>query len=153
RPLFLRRELDEDTLGEFNRVELPDGSQWPLNAVRDPKGRQRDYRHHIERLLADHPGARLFRPWPITNGGTRANQMDAIELGGQTYLPPKGRCWSHTTRTTQAELPGMIRVKLAGRLIASGKSLDYKRYLDDFPLKSLSNWWDGLGGASNPIYV
>jgi adenine-specific DNA-methyltransferase len=44
-------------------------------------------------------------------------------------------------------------LKAAKRLIASGGSLDAKRYLNDFPFKALSNWWDGLGGAADPIYV
>jgi adenine-specific DNA-methyltransferase len=47
----------------------------------------------------------------------------------------------------------MDRLRRAGRLVASGKSLDFKRYLSDFPFKMVSNWWDALGGASNPIYV
>ena len=29
----------------------------------------------------------------------------------------------------------------------------FKSYLDDFGYVPLSNWWDGLGGASDPIYV
>ena len=37
--------------------------------------------------------------------------------------------------------------------MASGTSLDAKRYLDDFPFKVHSNWWDGLGGAADPVYV
>ena len=31
--------------------------------------------------------------------------------------------------------------------------MNFKRYLDDFGYKALTNWWDGLGGASKPIYV
>src|SRR5258708_15702524 len=47
----------------------------------------------------------------------------------------------------------MDRVKIAGRLVTSKSSLDFKRYLDDFPYKAVSNWWDGFGGASNQVYV
>jgi adenine-specific DNA-methyltransferase len=152
-PLFVARELDADTLDEFSRVELPDGSHHALRAVPGADGETHDYRHHIERLFVDYPTARLFRPWPITNGGTRANQMDPIELDGSTYLPPPGRCWSHTSRTADGSTPGMERVKQARRLVASGGSLDFKRYFDDFPFKTVSNWWDALGGAANPVYV
>lgn len=38
---------------------------------------------------------------------------------------------------------------MAGTTNAPG----FKRYLDDFPFKTMSNWWDGLGGANQPIYV
>lgn len=47
----------------------------------------------------------------------------------------------------------MGRNRAADRLVGSSTSLDFKRYLDDFPYKSISNWWDGFGGASSPIYV
>ena len=39
------------------------------------------------------------------------------------------------------------------RLIAGNKQLRFKSYLDDFGYQRTSNWWDGLGGASNPAYV
>jgi adenine-specific DNA-methyltransferase len=153
RPLLVGRELDGETLSEFNRVELPDGTVHSVARMPGPDGEEIDYRDRPEQLLRDHPNARLFRPWPITNGGERANQMDPIVIDGKSYSPPRGRCWSHTSRSQNGELPGMERVKLAGRLIASGKSVDFKRYLDDFAYKSVSNWWDRLGGASKPIYV
>ena len=47
----------------------------------------------------------------------------------------------------------MERNLAAGRLIKSKRALDFKRYLEDFPYKSISNWWDGFGGASNQVYV
>ena len=47
----------------------------------------------------------------------------------------------------------MGRNLAAGRLIKSRTALDFKRYLDDFPFKSVSNWWDGFGGAPNQVYV
>ncbi len=153
RPLFERRELDADTLGEFSRVELADGSSYSIAATPGPEGEEVDYRLRPQLLFIHHPGARLFRAWPITNGGERANQMDPVELVGKEYLPPSGRCWSHTSRSTDGSLSGMDKVKLAGRLVASGEALDFKRYLDDFPYKIMSNWWDSLGGPSNPIFV
>jgi len=152
RSLWEPRKLDSDTLGEFRIVELPDGHAQPLAKLPKPDGSEADYRLQPASLFTDYPGARLFRPWPITNGGHRANQMDPITLNGRAFVPPKDRCWSHTSRSTSG-LPGMEKVKLSGRLIASGTSLDFKRYLDDFPFKVMSNWWDGLGGAADPVYV
>jgi adenine-specific DNA-methyltransferase len=152
-PLFVPRELDEDTLEEFRLVELENGSVVPIRAVPDKNSGIVDYRAEISSLFQQHPSARLLRPWPVTNGGIRPNQMDPIDLGGKTYEPPPGRCWSHTSRTDTGSISGMDRLKQAGRLIASEKALDFKRYLNDFPFKTLSNWWDALGGASNQIYV
>ena len=42
---------------------------------------------------------------------------------------------------------------MAGRLMSTGESLDFRRYLNDFGYKTISNWWDGLGGASKQVYV
>jgi adenine-specific DNA-methyltransferase len=152
RPLLVPRELDEETISEFRTVELPDGGKHKVSAV--PVANEiRDYRSQPAALFRDILGARLFRPWPITNGGERANQSGPLTWNGVTHDPPKGCCWRHTIRTDDGSLPGMIRVGLAGRLIDSGTAWDYKRYLDDFQFKEISNWWDGLGGASDQVYV
>lgn len=47
----------------------------------------------------------------------------------------------------------MDRVRIAQRLLRTKQSIDFKRYLDDFPYKLMSNWWDALGGAPDQIYV
>src|SRR5690606_37247219 len=104
-------------------------------------------------LKQDYPDARLYRPWPITNGGIRATQMDAIEFAGRSFTPPPGRCWSFRSARTEPGLTPMERLRAAERLLATGQALDGKRYLDDAIHKAISNWWDGLGGASNPVYV
>jgi adenine-specific DNA-methyltransferase len=155
RQLFEPRDLDAETLEEFKTVELPDGRIFPIKAV-EIDGKKHDYRLSPKKLFEDFKGARLFRPWPITNGGERANQMDPVTYKGQKFVPPKNRCWSFRSRAKNDEkvdeIP-MNRLGLEGRLYATGKALDGKRYLDDFPYKSRSNWWDGLGGASNPLYI
>jgi adenine-specific DNA-methyltransferase len=153
RSVFMKRDVDAETLAEFKSVELPDGRQFPVSAAASPDGETFDYRLSPRRLFQDYPKARLFRPWPITNGGTRANQMDPIEFAGKVFEPPKGRCWSFRSKKTESGTTPMERLKKEGRLCASASSLDGKRFLDDFPFKVLSNWWDGLGGASDPIYV
>ena len=50
-------------------------------------------------------------------------------------------------------MPGMSRLADAGRLIIGDAQLSFKRYLDDFGYVPISNWWDSLGGASDPLYV
>ncbi len=152
RQLFEQRDLDAETLGEFRWVELSDGRQFDIGSVPGPDGSTLDYRLRPQQLFHDHPGVRLFRPWPITNGGYRKNQSVPFELDGKVYTPPKGRCWSHTAQTDDGSIAGMRRLALADRLIG-GETIDYKRYLDDAPYKILSNWWDRLGGAPDQVYV
>ena len=47
----------------------------------------------------------------------------------------------------------MDRLAAAHRLFAGEGQLRFRGYSDDFGYKALSNWWDGLGGAADPIYV
>ena len=79
--------------------------------------------------------------------------MAAVEFKGRDYTPPKNRCWSHRSRPDKSKLTPMERVKASNRLMASGKSLDFKRYYNDFPFKNISNWWDGFRGALDQVYV
>ncbi len=69
-----------------------------------------------------------------------------VPFRGQEYSP-RGRYWS-----TSPE--GMTRLNRANRLVVSGRTLFYKRYLDDFPLYPLSNiWTDTSSSFGERIYV
>jgi adenine-specific DNA-methyltransferase len=148
---LVRCVMDEVFGSEW--VELSGGSITTLGDAKLPNGSRGDYRLNPKQFFVDYPDARLFRPWPITNGGERPNQMDPLEFQGKLFEPPKGRCWSYRSRSSDGTPVPMSRLRELGRLCTSGRSLDGKRYLDDFPYKALSNWWDGLGGASNPVYI
>ncbi len=152
RTLFEERALDYETVDYFSKLELPDGRIINLKNP-DEVGSDVDYRLFPKLLEVDFPGGRLLRQWPISNGGFRENQMDPVSFFGKDFSPPKNRCWSHTSRPNGDALTGMQRVKAAGRLMASGTSLDFKRYYDDFPFKNIANWWDGFRGALKQIYV
>ena len=87
----------------------------------------------------------IHSPYTIPSNGRTFAASDAsssheysvgrvpVELRGSSYTP-KNRYWS-----TSPE--GMVRARRSGRLIASGKTLFYKRYLSDFPVMSLTNTW------------
>jgi len=151
--VFVKRELDLETVSEFKMVELPDGREFPISAMPDPSGVIRDYRLFPKQVFADYPGARLFASNPLTSGGERKNQSLPFRFRGQEYTPPKGSCWKTTVRTDDGSVPGMKRLEQANRLLAGEGQLRFKRYLDDFGCVPLSNWWDYLGGASDPLYV
>ncbi|MDQ3566136.1 MAG: site-specific DNA-methyltransferase [Pseudomonadota bacterium] len=156
RPMFEKRELDAETLRRFNCVELADGREFTIDAVPFPQNRDEliDYRTRPLQLFRDWPDARMFYPGEqLTSGGERRNQSDPVEFSGQVFRLKPGLCWKTTTRTPNGSPSGMDRLKWAKRLVAGRGHLNYKRYLNDFGYKPISNWWDGLGGAPNPIYV
>jgi adenine-specific DNA-methyltransferase len=151
--LFRKRDLDLDTLSEFRLVEGPDGREFTIDSVETDDGRTVDYRLAPPQLFRDLRGARLFRWNPLTSGGHRANQSLPFKFEGRIYPPKAGACWKTTVRTDDGSVPGMTRLAWANRLGAGRETLNFKRYLEDFGYVPLSNWWDGLGGASNPVYV
>lgn len=152
RTLYEERPFDYEAVDYFSRIELPDGRILNLKDASET-GSDTDYRLFPKLIEKDFPGARLLRQWPISNGGYRENQMHPVAWHGRDYSPPKNRCWSHTSRPVEGGLNGMERVRAADRLMASGVSLDFKRYYDDFPFKNIANWWDGFRGALDQIYV
>jgi adenine-specific DNA-methyltransferase len=153
RRMFVKREIDSDTLATFKYIELPDGRAFPISALPKPDGEITDYRLHPRRIHRDYPQGRLFKSENLTSGGTRRNQSLPFEFEGRTYTPKAGNCWKTTVQNDDGSLPGMQRLTLAGHIVAGEGQLRYKGYLDDFGYEALSNWWDNLGGASSPMYV
>jgi adenine-specific DNA-methyltransferase len=153
RPVYVKRELDEATLKEFRYIEFPDGTCHSLSNLKSPDGTFQDYRTSPRKLSVDYPDGRLFRSNPITNGGVFRTQIQPIEFEGRTFNPGPNKSWRASSMTDDGSISGMERLRLAGRLVSGGGQLGFKRYLDDFGFMQISNWWDGLGGASNPIYV
>ena len=153
RPLFQERALDADLLAEFKFVRLPDGRELAFRDVPSPDERDRDYSLNPRQLFRDYDGARLYRSNPLTSGGERTNQSLPYNFEGKVFNPGSGNCWKTTVRTSDGSTPGMDRLRTAGRLIAGNGQLRFKSYLDDFGYVPLSNWWDNLGGASDPVYV
>jgi adenine-specific DNA-methyltransferase len=115
----------------FDMIELPDGTRRRLTAEE-------------RKLQVPVPeGSRLFMSVLMTKPGP--GSKFEVEFEGRKYEP--GRRWWGTTKEGIQEV---IRQK---RVIATENSLRFVKYLDDFQFKSLSNLWDGLGGAADPIYV
>jgi adenine-specific DNA-methyltransferase len=68
-----------------------------------------------------------------------------VEFEGRTYIP-QGRYW-----TTGEE--GLKKLVRAGRVESSGKMINYKRYLDDFPAYPLTSIWTEVAGSPDKLYV
>jgi len=69
-----------------------------------------------------------------------------VDFRGKSYTP-RNRYWSTSP-------DGMARARMASRLILSGTTLFYKRYLSDFPVMALSNiWTDTSSSFGERLYV
>ncbi len=105
----------------FNCIELKNGT-WKRLSVEEKK----TYK------LSD---GRLFRTSNFTSqSGGESTSVD-VEIKGVIYKPSKNTFW----KTNQSGINNLTR---KNRLLPIGNTLTYKRYLDDFPVRAITNWWD-----------
>jgi adenine-specific DNA-methyltransferase len=78
--------------------------------------------------------SRVFRFSPFTSQSGGPTTQFPIEVDGTSYIPGKGY-WK-----TNEE--GVAKLLAQRRLIGSGKTLSYVRYVDDFDGLPLTNVWD-----------
>lgn len=94
-------------------------------------------------------GAKVYHPNPITSA--RSSGENDVRL-----FPFNGRKFSPGTRTFSTNETGLSRLRNAGRLLAIGNTLRFKRYLDDFRVMTRNNIWDNTrqsGFSDAKVYV
>ena len=104
-----------------------------------------DERKDIESFLNDNKSYKIFGTWSLNAQGTEKQQ--GYKYMGEEYFPPKGTQW----KTSYPE--GLDRLKKLGLLQVEGNSLRVRLYPDDYPVMTLNNLWEGIGAASDKIYV
>lgn len=86
--------------------------------------------------------SRIFRSDNITSARpARENDVQQFDYNGQIYTPGK--------RTFATDQQGLRRLSRGGRIFPTvAKSVQYVRYLDDYPAMPLSNIWNDTGTGS-----
>ena len=132
RRMFFERNPEDDYNLRF--VQDEDLRRWRINDSR------------VREFHAN--GADFWRPNPLTS----QTPSDSIQFGftfqDQVYTPGK-RGWS----TNEA---GMSRIMKADRLVGSGKTLSYIRYLRDMPVRPYTAFWTDTrqsGFGDEKLYV
>jgi adenine-specific DNA-methyltransferase len=131
-PIFKKMSVEGEPI--WGWVELPDSTRRKMT--------KEEVNNHG--LLPN--GSRVYRLVSMLPAQYRPNQDFVFEFDGQRYQPPSDSCWKTDRR-------GMEQLVAARRLQASGKSLQYVLYLEDYPYSRLTALWDDTGGASDKIYV
>ncbi|MFN9471926.1 site-specific DNA-methyltransferase [Acidovorax sp.] len=134
RHLYLPKTFGGDGASAYGKVELPDGSRRPLTAAEKADVGQ----------LPD--GARIYRIDNLTS--QRPPGDFPVEFDSRVFRPKRGY-WK-----TGEE--GMARLVSSKRVEATSGGLYYVRFLNDFPVYSISNMWEdtGIAGfASDKLYV
>ena len=136
RKLFIPKKLTEGVGLRYNRVEEIDGTIRPIS----------DGERLNPKTLP--VGSKIFLGGPITSQDPPKEPQPFV-FEGKTYLPPSARHWSATYPS------GMEKLAQIGRIIKTKDSINYKLYIDDFPVVNLTNLWDDTMGTAeqNKRYV
>ena len=132
RALYHAKEADGRGGEQYSLAMLPDGR---VVSSKSPGG--------LSELPAD---ARVFRHSPLTS--QRPPGDFPVEINGRLYRPKTGY-W----KTGEV---GMDKLKKAMRLMPFGNTLEYVRFLDDFPAIPMANVWEDTvtsGFAEPKVYV
>jgi len=141
----------EEIFEDFPFVELNDGLRTSISelCLKDRKDYLKDYTEFQQA----YPKVKLFGLNPLKSGGFRKNQSHDFYFQGQRFPIRDSQCWKHTVISDHGEIPGMNRLGMADRLWPLKNDVRFIRYSPVPSVKTISNWWDGFGGASNPLYV
>ncbi len=126
RRLFTTRKPGGPGATGYTLLELADGTWRPMT-----KGERAG---EVE-LPAE---SRIFDGTPLVSGGETAEGSKPYRFEGRTYPCPPNRHWTTTHE-------GLDRLAAAGRMVAVGRRIEYKRYFDDFAQQPLDNMWLGMG--------
>lgn len=133
RQLYLEKVAGEDGGTQYTWAQLPDGRR----------------RNYGVKGIPDGVEGRVFRQ--DNTASQRPAQGDDVvefEFRGGIFSPGKG--------TFKTDGRGLRRLNNAGRLLALGKTLSYVRFLDDFPVFPINNFWDDTitsGFSDKKAYV
>lgn len=136
RQLYLNKDMTTDKAGVYRQVELPDGTRRNLT------------KEELARPSIIPKGAKIFRKSSLTSQSGGEHSSFAVQIDGKNYYPGHG-FW----KTNES---GMKRLINAKRVVAARNSINYVRYIDDFPVYAITNLWTDTGTGSftdDKIYV
>ena len=114
----------------YDQVAMSDGSVIPAGSLSE--------------LPSD---ARYFRYVTLSsNRPAKEHERVEFRFRNRRFLPPRNRTWT----TTQA---GFRRLARADRVHGGAISLNYAKFLDDFPAYPIGNLWDDVSGSGERLYV
>ncbi len=132
RDMFVPREIGEGTV--YTSVELSDGTRRKMTS---------EERAEPSLLPKD---SRVFCTENLVSSGYTPTCIFEFEYEGEKYNPTSGKSW-------KTNLDGMKVLATKRRLDASGDTLRYVLYLDDYPVMKLTNLWTDVKGETDKLYV
>jgi adenine-specific DNA-methyltransferase len=126
RQLYRAKGEDSDAAESYGMLELPSGERRSVT------------RDELEGRVPIPEGSRRFQATTLTsqNPGSRYE----VTFDGRTFFPSANQWW-------KTDSSRMERLIAARRIVASGSTLRYIRYLDDFAAMPMTALWTDTGGG------
>jgi adenine-specific DNA-methyltransferase len=122
RQLYFQKAISPGDLGAYTQLELSDGTRRPMSTS------------EREDLALIPLAARIYRTDNLTGQSGVEKTKFPVEFDGTTHRPAKG-VWKTSEQ-------GMKRLIALERVVLTGETLKYVRYLDDFPVIAFNNFWE-----------
>ena len=132
RDLFEFRDFGEKS--RFTNIEFDGGER---------RGLTTDERNDPSSIPSD---GRVFSVENLVSSGFTPSCTFPFSFEGVEFAATSSKSW-------KTNLEGMKKLARAYRLSNSGRTLRYKFYLDDFPVKKITNSWSDTAGDSDKLYV
>jgi len=133
RQLYLERTAGTTTLDRYDWIRQTDSQERRLTSS-ELSG------------LVPVPEGRRFRDTALVSARPASgSDVREFDYDGQTFNPGSG--------TFKTDLKGLRRLGWASRLRASGRTLQYIRYVDDFPVVPLNDRWESVQIGTELTYV
>jgi adenine-specific DNA-methyltransferase len=91
-------------------------------------------------------GARVFQATSLQSPGFSESLSRPFKFQGRNFTPASNSHWKTT-------LDGIAKLAAAKRVIVSGTTIRYVRFVDDFAVSPLTNVWNDVMGSPDVIYV
>jgi adenine-specific DNA-methyltransferase len=127
RQLYFFKEAGQEGATGYTLLEDSESGEW--------RSMNKDERNNLK-LIPKH--LKIFDGTPLLSTGETSSGRTPFEFKGKTYTPPAGSHW-------KTGINGLNELVKHNRIIAIGNRIEYKRYLDDFPVVPMNNIWLGLG--------
>ena len=132
RQLYTDKVDAEKTLSQYNLLDR-NGCNVRVNTA------------EFSRLTEDEK-SKLYSSVALESNGYSERFHFEVRFKGRTYRPSAMRHWSTTEQ-------GIAKLIHADRVLATDTKLRYRRFLADFPVNPLGNFWADLMGSPGAIYV
>jgi adenine-specific DNA-methyltransferase len=132
RQLYKKRMIGDPSLDRYDQIEQEDGTIRALNKA--------------ERMGdGPIPDGKRFQLTSLISDGDTSSVQDFV-FQGEVYRPKPGSHWKTTVE-------GLERLAERGRIVRAGKTLRYKRYVDDFEYVPIDDRWESMQIGRERDYV